>query len=303
MEDERGNIMFGLYFGHYLVDKNKISQSQLNNIMQQHHNTRAKLGLIAVAQKLLTLKQAEEINELQKKYDLRFGDIAIEKGYLLQEEVAHLLNLQGNSYLRFVQLFTEQELLTIEEIEMHLEEYKKINQLTDNDLEALKSGDIDRIIPIFVDVDIPYLGECVSLAIRNIIRFISNEVILKKAYMVQDYTFDHLASQQMVGDHKIFLGLAGENKGLLEIASPFAKEQFTKLDEDAYDSICEFINCINGLYASKLSTEDIDIDMLPPEFYEAGRLTSARNLYVVPMIINGESIDIVIVINEQAVIG
>ncbi|MDF2907085.1 MAG: hypothetical protein K0R34_2406, partial [Herbinix sp.] len=39
MDYERGNIMFGLYFGHYLVDKNKISQSQFNNLMQQHHKT------------------------------------------------------------------------------------------------------------------------------------------------------------------------------------------------------------------------------------------------------------------------
>ncbi|MDF2484875.1 MAG: hypothetical protein K0R46_1043 [Herbinix sp.] len=291
--------MFGLYFGHYLVDKNKISQSQFNNLMQQHHKTRAKLGLIAVAEKLLTTKQADEINEIQKRMDHRFGDIAIEKGYLLQEEVTYLLNLQGNSYLRFVQLFTEQKILSINEIEVYLDEYKKENHFTDMEIEALKSGDIDRIIPVFVDVDAPYSGECVSLAIRNVIRFINNEAILKKAYKVKHYSFVGLASQQMIGDHNIFVGFAGTEKALLEIACPFAKEQFATLDEDAYDSICEFINCTNGLFASKLSYEDIYIDMTPPQYYTNRMLTTEGDIYIVPIIINGEQADIVVVVNDE----
>ena len=302
MDYERGNIMFGLYFGHYLVDKNKISQSQFYNLMQQHHKTRAKLGLIAVSEKLLTTKQAEEINEIQKRMDQRFGDIAIEKGYLLQEEVKYLLNLQGNSYLRFIQLFTEQNIITMEELETLLEEYKKANQFTDQELEALKSGDIDRIIPVFVDMDTPLLGECVGLAIRNVIRFINSEVVLKRAYRVKDYSFDGLAFQQMKGDHDIFLGFAGRDKALLEIANPFAKEQYTSLDEDAYDSVCEFINCINGMFASKLSHEDIHIDMTPPGYYINQTLASEGDIYIVPMIINGEQTDIVVVVNDQAVI-
>lgn len=291
--------MFGLYFGHYLVEKNKISQSQFNNLMQQHHKTRVKLGLIAVAEKLLTTKQSEEINEIQKKMDRRFGDIAIEKGYLLKEEVTYLLNQQGNSYLQFVQWFTEQNIMSIGEIEVCLEEFKRDNQFTDIEIEAFKSGDIDRIIPIFVDVDAPIIGECISLAIRNVIRFISSEVILKKAYHRKEYSFAGLASQKMVGDHTIFVGFAGEDKALLEIARPFAKEQFNAMDEDAYDSICEFINCTNGLFASKLSDDDIHIDMTPPQFYTHSTLVSKGNICIVPMMINGEQADLVVVVNDE----
>ena len=59
--------MFGLYFGDYLLERNIISQSQLEEVMKQEQTSRAKLGLIAVAEKLLTTKQAEELNELQSK--------------------------------------------------------------------------------------------------------------------------------------------------------------------------------------------------------------------------------------------
>ena len=291
--------MFGQYFANYLVVKNKISQSQLDIVLEQQQNSRAKLGLIAVAEKLLTTKQADDVNELQKKMDRRFGDIAIEKGYLLSEEVNYLLNLQGNPYIKFIQVLTENNLLTLDEINECLEDFKKENYFSDSDLDALKSGDIDRIIPVFVHhTENPMIGECISLAIRNIIRFINNNIMLKKAYTVQTYSFGNLAAQQMVGDNNIFVGFASKDKELLSIANPFAKEVFTEMDEDAYDSVCEFINCNNGLYASKLSLEDIHIDMTPPLFYSNKTVVSNGDIYVVPVIIDGMQSDLLVTMNN-----
>ena len=295
--------MFGLYFGDYLVEKNKISQSQFKNVMEQQENMRVKLGLIAVTEKLLTMKQAEEINDIQRKMDKRFGDIAIEKGYLLAEEVTHLLNLQGNPYLKFVQVCTENSILTIPEIETYLDAYKNDKKLSSSDIDALKSGDIDRIIPVFIDTDLSFFSDCISLAIRNIVRFINNNIIIKKAYMVHNYSFETLASQNMVGDHDLFLGFAGHGNALLAIANPFAKEEFTVIDEDAFDSVCEFINCTNGLFASKLSHEDIHMDMTPPLFYTEKELTSKGDICVVPIIINGEQADLLVVIDNQVEIN
>jgi hypothetical protein len=290
--------MFGLYFGKYLVEKNKISQSQFEDALTQQQKTRVKLGLIAVTEKLLTKKQADEINDIQRKMDRRFGDIAIEKGYLLNEEVTHLLNMQGNPYLQFVQVLTENNILTIHEIEILLDEFKKDSNFSDADMDALKSGDIDRIIPVFVDVTTPFSGECISLAIRNIVRFINNNILLSKAYTVNDYSFDNLASQTMEGQQDLFVGFAGKNVALLSIANPFAKEDFTQMDEDSFDSVCEFINCINGLYASKLSQEDIHIDMTPPNFYTGRRITSKGTIIVIPINIDGEQVDLIVVNNS-----
>ncbi len=290
--------MFGLYFGNYLVEKNKISRSQFEDFMAKQQKTRVKLGLIAVSEKLLTVKQAEEINDLQRKMDSRFGDIAIEKGYLLAEEVTHLLNMQGNPYLQFVQVITENNILTVQEIEQFLEDYKKDNNFTDSDIDALKSGDIDRIIPVFIDTDIPFCSECLSLFLRNIVRFISTNVIIKKLYKATDYTFGSLASQKMIGDHEFFIGFAAKGKELLAIANAFAKEEFAEVDEDAFDSVCEFINTTNGLYASKLSHEDIHIDMTPPLFYTEKKITSNK-IYVLPLMIDGKQIDLLITIDNK----
>ncbi|MBH1940159.1 chemotaxis protein CheX [Mobilitalea sibirica] len=295
--------MFGQYFGSYLVDKNKISQSQFDEVIKEQQNSRVKLGLIAVAEKLLTTKQAQEVNELQKQMDRRFGDIAIDKGYLLTEEVNYLLNMQGNPYLKFVQALTENHIMTIDEIEIYLEAYKSDHNFSDSEIDALKSGDIDRIIPVFVDTDIPFGGECISIAIRNIVRFIHNNIMLKKAYMVKEYSFGNLGYQQVVGDHDIFLGFASKGDELLTIANPFAKEEFTEMNEDSFDSVCEFINCINGLFASKLSNDDIHIDMTPPLFYKDKTLASKGDIYVVPVVIEGKQSDLLVVVDNKVEIN
>jgi len=291
--------MFGLYFGSYLVEKNKISRSQFEDVMLQQQKTRVKLGLIAVTEKLLTSKQAEEINDIQRTMDRRFGDIAIEKGYLLAEEVTHLLNMQGNPFLQFVQVCTENNILTIQEIETDLDQFKIDNNLSSSDLDAIKSGDIDRIIPVFVDSNEPLIGECIGLTLRNVVRFINNNIIIKKAYKVHEYSFGALASQKIVGDHEFFIGFASKSNELLNIANPFAKENFTEMDEDAFDSVCEFINCTNGLYASKLSHEDIHIDMTPPLFYSEKTISSEGDICIVPVIINGEQADLIVAVDSQ----
>lgn len=290
--------MFGQYFGRYLLKKNKISQTVFNEVIAQQKSSPAKLGVIAVAEKLLTTKQADEINELQKRMDLRFGDLAIEKGYLLSEEVTYLLNMQGNPYIKFVQAMTENNILTLEEIEQYLEDYKRDYGFTNNEIDSLKSGDIDRIIPIFVDVNAPFIGESIRLTIRNLVRFINHEVMLQSSSITKVYPFGNLAYQYMDGDHQLFVGFASKEKELLNIAEPFAKETFATMDEDAFDSVCEFINCSNGLYASELSQKDIHIDLTPPLFDKNKRLVTDGEIVTVPMLLNGAPIDLIVAVNS-----
>lgn len=289
--------MFVQYFGNYLVENKLISQSEYELIIKEQENSHVKLGFIAVVERLLTKRQAEELNELQKTRDQRFGDLAIEKGYLLEEEVNYLLNMQGNPYMKFIQTLTEESILSMDAIEEALKNFSIDSNFSSSDLDDLLSNDIDRIIPVFVDVDVPIQGECISLFIRNIIRFIDNNIMLKKAYTTKEYSFGNLAYQKVVGDYNIFVGLASKDDELLTIANPFAKENYTEMNEDSFDSVCEFINCINGLYASKLSLEEINVDMTPP-LYKQNKTISSDEIYVVPIVINNKQSDLLFILDS-----
>ena len=102
--------MFDQIFGNYLVSSGKISKEQFADVLESEGKIRVKLGLIAVAEKLMTEAQAEEVNKLQAIMDRRFGDIAVEEGYLTEGQVETLLKKQGNAYLAFAQALENQQL-------------------------------------------------------------------------------------------------------------------------------------------------------------------------------------------------
>ena len=294
--------MFAHFFGNYLVKNGVITEEQLDSILKAQKSSRVKMGLIAVSEKMLTARQTYEINMLQVTLDKRFGDIAVEKGYLTPEQVNKIISLQGNPYLLFIQNLTEKNLATMEEIEIYIQRFKADNDFSDEDIEAFKSGDIDRLTNIFININKPLYKEYVSLAIRNIIRFVDSGVIFNNAELVKTKRFQHLATQCVKGDHDIFIGFEGDDDALLSIAVPYTKEQFEEVDEDVYDAVCEFTNCINGLFASKLSYEGVNIDMLPPLFYTDAELVSEQGFYMVPLIVNQKKVNLLISIDSDIMI-
>ncbi len=290
--------MFTQFCGHYLINKHLLTEAQFTEILRVQRETRVKLGLIAVSEKLLTEDQASEINHLQSIMDRRFGDIAIEKGYLTADNVSHLLDLQGSPYLSFVQTVVDQGYMTLNALETALEECQKELQLSDADMDAIKSGDIDATAAVFVKIEAPFYADLFGLTLRNIVRFISPRIYMDKVCHTNKYSFGHLASQGIIGDHTIFLGIAGDQNALLSIAEPFAKEEFETVDADALDAVCEFINIINGLFASALSNEGIEIDMMPPMFYDEQALHAEQPFYVLPVYIMGTKVEIIISVDD-----
>ena len=146
--------MFEQHFAHYLLKNERITTSHYD-LLKQQQSARVKLGLIAVAEKLLTHEQAEKLNSLQKQTDRRFGDLAVERGYLSAHQVDNLLKMQGNPYLGLVQVLTENDILSLDQIEDSLEAYQVEYGFSDADLQVLKSGNLDDIIPLYVRIDPP----------------------------------------------------------------------------------------------------------------------------------------------------
>ena len=83
--------MIASIVGNYLKDVGLLSEEQLYDLLGEHRKVRAKLGIIAVAEGLMTQEEAERVNRLQAIMDMRFGDIAVEEGYLTEGQVETLL--------------------------------------------------------------------------------------------------------------------------------------------------------------------------------------------------------------------
>jgi len=289
--------MFFDLFGKYLVDNNKLSAEQFADIKDSQTKTRVKLGLIAVSEKMITEKQADEINRKQAVMDKRFGDIAVELGYLTDEQVGKLLGLQGNSYMIFCQLVTDKGIMTLDEIENELKKYGDSLGISDSQLEDIKSDDIDKIIPIFVpDVDSKY-SELMAVAIRTVNRLISSNLSIGMGSVVDKLDISGYACQALVGDFNVRTGFVGEGDSILIIADTYAGEKFDKVDEDALDSVGEFVNIINGLYATALSYDKVNVELMPPSLVSGNEVVNASKVCVVPMTIDGNDVKLFLAID------
>lgn len=286
--------MFSQFFGNYLLNEGIITKAQFTSCMEYMRANRVKLGLIAESEGLLTRKQADELNRLQMQTDKRFGDLAVEKGYLKEEDITHLLQLQGSPYLIFVQALEENQILNRDYTTALVSGFQEENGLTNTAVEAIKNGDFDRLLPSFVTTDKEEYLDLISLALRNIVRFVSSYIRIEPSKRVTDYSAKYIAYQKTTGAYEGFLGFASDDSSILTIADGYAGEYFEEPDEDALDSVCEFTNCINGLYATELSYRDISIDMLPPEFLFDGSISDADGFYVLPLYITGKKIDLLI---------
>ena len=145
--------MFSQFFGNYLLKKKKITKDQFSSCMEYMRANRVKLGLVAESEGLITRKQADELNRLQMQTDKRFGDLAIERGYLTDTDISHLLQLQGSPYLIFVQALEENNILHRDETMKLVSDFQKESGLTNTALEAIKCGDFDRLLPTFAAVE------------------------------------------------------------------------------------------------------------------------------------------------------
>lgn len=289
--------------GNFLLEKGLITSEQLKDVLGEQSKVRVKLGLIAVAEGLMTQEEAERVNHLQAVMDKRFGDIAIAKGYLTEGQVELLLKKQGSAYLAFAQALENQQLLTIEQLEQFLLDYRYEHQLTASAVEDIKSDDVDRILPVFLPVGSDKYLAAAGIAVRTLMRCVDAEIYPDKAYFARELKVDNAALQSMEGKPGICCAMAGEGNELLYTASLFGQEDFEEVNEDALDAIGELINCINGLYASEVSKSGASLELLPPEYSSHIGSIRSEEMLVIPLHIRESLIYFVLSIGNEVKLG
>lgn len=283
----------------YLVNKNRISLNQYVELFEELSKVRAKVGLIAVHEGLMTEYQADTVNMLQASMNMRFGDLAVEKGFLTEEQVKELLKKQGDPYLSLAQALENMGVMRLTDLDLVMKKYQAENELSASSIEALKSDDIERIIPLYIPADADEYKDIVLIAAKTIMRCVNSNIMPMKAYFTDDLDIQNGALQFVDGDPCLTTAICGDGNSLLDMASTFGRENFDKVDMDALDAVAELINCINGMYASEKSMERIRMELFPPEFDDSAEGVDGANMLVMPMIVGEKSINLVFCIGDR----
>ncbi len=262
--------------GSFLLETGRIEKSLLSKLMKEQDETRVKLGLIAVEEGMMTLDQTNEINILQSAMDQMFGDIAIAKGYLTSEQVAYLVKKQGNPFFTFVQTLIDNDVIKMDELDSILNEFREKNGFSEEQLADFKSGDVNKIVPLFLSEECRKYSTIIGTVVRTLIRLVNRNTYIGKAEMIDAFPETDQVNQGLIWEEGLLDGFSEADGGLLELCSVFAHEEFSALDEDSLDAAGELLNCANGLYVSSLSRRGIFLEIIPPNY---GKIPDDMTLY------------------------
>lgn len=295
--------MFSQLFGEYLVSEGVISAKELREVLDEQSSTIVRLGTIAIAEGYMTENEAEEVNHLQTQCDKRFGDIAVERGYLSEREVDELLEQQGCAFMKFLQIMFEKGYIRASELDEYLTSFQNNKGFSKAEMESLKSDDIDAIVPLFAFSAKPYVTDIVALVLRNITRFVTQDYYIGSIRHINKLEYQSIVGQKTYGTHSIYTAFASAEKedGLLALASDFADEKLTKVDNYMYDTLSELINMCLGLFVTGISKGELFVDIEPPFVYVNQSVTGDG--YMIPLYIHGKEITLFIAVDSEVEIG
>lgn len=285
--------MVSQLLGNYMVEEGYMTREQFAKVLEAQTKIRVKLGLIAVSEGLLTLDQADAINRMQQVMDKRFGDIAVEKGYLTENQVGNLLKMQGNEYLTFAQTIVDEGIVTMDKLATILKNYQVENGFTNSEMEAIKSGEPEKIVPLFVPKGAEDYTEVVTLALKTLIRCIDSQAYPMEGTLSDSAELRRPVTQELVGIQYWKIGFSDVEESLCGIASVFARDEFIVVDEDVQDAVGEFVNCINGIYATSLSSNGISVELMPPELGKSATV-QGENILMMPMGVCGKTVNFIV---------
>jgi CheY-specific phosphatase CheX len=290
--------MLNRLFGNYLVEKETITKEQLDKLLPVPKDFKAEVETIAVITKVLSAKSALDILEQIDKTSERFGEKAIEEGILSDEKLDDILTYQSNGFMKFVQCLLNDGYISLQQVNSLLDDFQTAGGYSPSQMSALIHDDIEQCVNIFVPLKSPVLKALTLTVVQTIKRLIDSDMYLDKAYTARSLQLDKYACQMIIGDMRMKVYITAPGNELLGIANYFTGDVYENVNDDALDNVGEFINCINGLFATNLSYGDMSLDMNSPEYSMEGPFISNEKMYIIPVHANGCSFKVVIEVYE-----
>jgi len=280
------------FFGEFLLDRWVITRGQLLEALELQEYRNLKFGALAVQRGFLRPEQVEAINDLQRGTDRRFGDLALEKSWMSQEQVREIITLQKNSYLYLGEALLELGHVTEDVLERELaifqEEQSRYN------LEA---------VPVPPGVSgAELIAACVDLTRKLMLRVAgmlakAGEPILASPGMpdVARQLDFHLTIAVALGARPpVRYLLSVSSEVAVTIATRILKEDATRESEEVVeDAVREFCNNVCGNAVAKMSQRGVELELGPPEAL-AGipELEAGAKAVIYPLKVSGGEADL-----------
>lgn len=252
--------MFTQVFANYLYEENKINDDQLKLIIKCANTEKLFLGKVAMNIGLMTAEQVLEVKKLQANSDKPFGQLALDKGYLKEDELDILLKIQFKNDLVLIKILTENNIMDLTIILDEFSKFKTKYDLSESEFESIISNDVYTCLKKVSGIqDMGLFIDYASLFTRMVIRFVDRNCIPKKAYKVNTFCGEYVFYQSYTIGDSFIVGCSATEEVFKDFVRLYSDLDFEHLDDTAIDILKGFLNCVSelvleGVDSSKEST-------------------------------------------------
>lgn len=118
-------MMFGEFFGEYLLKHEVVTEEQLEAAMRCQKEHHILLGTLAVNKGYLSSQQVSLILDEQQKVNHKFGWLAVEKGFLSPEQVQELIREQGENHIYLGEALIRLGYVSMNKLQVHLNAFQQ----------------------------------------------------------------------------------------------------------------------------------------------------------------------------------
>ena len=187
-----------------------------------------------------------------------FAAAAQEKGLLTKSQVRNLSQAVTGESLCFAQTLLDEGRMDYERLAGLFADYREVP------VDPLKEA-VARLADSSLDTELEYYNAYVEIFMRSLIRFMDTPAVINvfEPFVGSDMQ-TRIVSQRLSGGLSMVTGLYAEERVFLELACRYSRENMAVVDEMAVDSITEFLNVMNGLFAVDLAKRQLDVDLELP---------------------------------------
>jgi CheY-specific phosphatase CheX len=113
------------FFGQFLLERNVLSAKDLLESIRLQESKNLRFGDYAVSKSYLLTDQVKRINEEQKRNDMMIGELAVKLDMLSEEQVDEILTMQKNDHVCIGEAIVAKGFLTSEVLERELGLFKE----------------------------------------------------------------------------------------------------------------------------------------------------------------------------------
>lgn len=247
------------YFSQFLLNRGKINADDVKRLLSLSASVKPQLPIMAVRQGLLNAAQVADLATLPAN---DFTEAVVERGLLTSAQVENLLQTVTGESLSFAQAMLD-EGSSLSELEMLFKEFDECKEMPICEAVGKAAGaELENELPSYVAFT--------EVFMRSLVRFMDTPAVINVAepFIFGGAESSHIVSQELVGDVSLVTGIYATDDVFIELAKRYSCEPLETVDGIAIDSLMEFINVLNGLYAVELSRNDQEADLEAPKWAE-----------------------------------